>query len=307
MARKKAADKAAKRCARRLRADADAAYDRGIDLVESGRYDEAEPLMRQAYDVRRRIDGDRHLETANVAFELGRCLTAMECFDEAVQLQLLSHALDVWQREPAIVHTAYAQLIDGASYTAGICFSALGRYAEAEPLLRRALEATKKVEVGAFLIPTSIAACNLGVCLNGLCRYDEADRLLRPAVDAWLRAGGELNGVERMFVREHAACLVRLGRGAEVRPLLRSALKMDGCRWCFNPACAAFGQTASGSRRCKLYRCARCFAARYCGKECQGAALAGGAPGRVHQAVYFRSARSDRQRWAVCDSRQLSQ
>jgi len=48
----------------------------GRFLSDAGRPKEAEPLLREAYDTRRRTLGDGNILTAEAAAELGRCLVA---------------------------------------------------------------------------------------------------------------------------------------------------------------------------------------------------------------------------------------
>jgi tetratricopeptide (TPR) repeat protein len=100
----------------------------------------------------------------------------------------------------------------------------LGKQAEAEPLLRRVLEARKRT-LGADHADTLTSAMNLGMALHDQGRLAEAEPLLRPALEARERTLGAHNADTLMSVCKLGMLLKAQGKLAEAEPLLRRALE----------------------------------------------------------------------------------
>jgi tetratricopeptide (TPR) repeat protein len=100
----------------------------------------------------------------------------------------------------------------------------LGKPAEAEPLLRRVLEARKRT-LGADHADTLTSAMNLGMALHDQGRLAEAEPLLRPALEARERTLGAHHADTLMSVCKLGMLLKAQGKLAEAEPLLRRALE----------------------------------------------------------------------------------
>jgi serine/threonine-protein kinase len=104
-------------------------------LFRSGAFDEAEELYREALRVRRRTLGDGHRLTADTLFGLGWLLADRGPPERAEAP--LREGLDLWRQWP---EKEWVKVASTQSLLGG-CLTALGRYAEAEPLLLESLAA----------------------------------------------------------------------------------------------------------------------------------------------------------------------
>ena len=104
------------------------------------------------------------------------------------------------------------------------CLDSQGRYAEAEPLYRSALEAMQRVH-GEEHPATLGIVDNLASCLYNLDRYAEAEALHRSALEAMQRVQGEEHPSTLNVFNNLASCLGNLGLIAESDPIHLSALQ----------------------------------------------------------------------------------
>jgi len=103
---------------------------------------------------------------------------------------------------------------------------ALGRYAEAEPLFRQALE------IGAKTIGTEHPDCaaylnNLASLLWDMGRHDEAEPLFRQALEIGEKFSGTEHPTYAIRLNNLALLLQDMGRRDEAEPLFRQALEID--------------------------------------------------------------------------------
>ena len=108
-----------------------------MDLIE-GKYDEAEPLYREALEVRRATLGSRHPGTLASINNLGLLLKAKG--DLAAAEPLLREALE---RRRATLGSGHPDTIKSMNYL-GLVLMAKGVYAAAELLLCKALEGQRE-------------------------------------------------------------------------------------------------------------------------------------------------------------------
>ena len=107
-----------------------------LELKAQGMYEEAEPLFREALDVRREALGDQHLGTLTAINNLGQVLQAKG--DLAAAEPLLREALEVRRETLGDRHPDTLASMNNI----GLLLEAKGDLAAAEPLLREALEGT---------------------------------------------------------------------------------------------------------------------------------------------------------------------
>ncbi len=185
-------------------------------LWKAGRSREALPLAQEALDIRRRILGTVHEDTAESFFNLGAQYEALGEYAKAEPLYL--QAIEIQRIVLGENHPDYvASLI----HLAGL-YQAQGDYARAEPLLRRALEIRKKV-LGENHPDYAASRDALGYLYWVQCDYVRAEPLMRQALEIDKKVLGEnhpdyaasLNGLGMLYKAQ--------GDYARAEPLLRRA------------------------------------------------------------------------------------
>ncbi len=153
----------------------EAAVRRAIGRAFMGRglADDAEPHLRRAQALKREVYGDLDPRTLSSGGDLA--WLAFERGDSEGALQRYRPLVDAFPRNVDVLreHTLandYAAVLNASS-----------RYAEAEPIMRRIVEA---LDGGADSIEASLAYGNLAYALHGLERLDEAGDYYRRALDA---------------------------------------------------------------------------------------------------------------------------
>lgn len=143
----------------------------GRAFMGRGMLDEAEPHLRRAFSLKQQVYGSNDPRTllsggdlAWLAHERGDSDRALERYTDL--LARLARGLD-----PAREHT----LINDYA----VVLNSRGRYAEAEPLLRRLVEAVERGQGG---ISAGLAYGNLAYALHGLERLDQAADHYRKAL-----------------------------------------------------------------------------------------------------------------------------
>ncbi|PNH04770.1 Kinesin light chain [Tetrabaena socialis] len=184
-----------------------------------GRYMEAEPLSRQALELRRRVLGEEHPDTANSIHNLAACIYAQGRYAEAEPLsrQALELRLLVLGEE----HPNTASSINNLAN----CISDQGRYAEAELLYRQALELRQQV-LGEEHPDTASSISNLASCIQDQGHYVEAEPLYRQALELRQRVLGEEHAFATNSINNLAGCIDAQGRYTEAEPLCRQALEL---------------------------------------------------------------------------------
>jgi tetratricopeptide (TPR) repeat protein len=144
----------------------------------AGRMDEAARLARQALTLMTRLLGEDHPSVLTTKGRLAKFLEAASDFEGAlpVRLDVLARMRALPNHEPLRVAAAMD--------SAGVTLTRLGRYAEAEPYLREALELRLR-DLGAEHFATAVSMLHLGACLALQSRFDEAEPMLLAAEVIW--------------------------------------------------------------------------------------------------------------------------
>src|SRR5262249_35521846 len=159
-----------------LSEDACRLHDAAMEAFGGGRVDEAEELFRRALALFEQVDGQEHPDVAAVLGNLGavledRCgyLAAEECYVRAAAI------MDSIEAESKIYEDDedMARLRLQSIYNLGRIYRMQGRYAQAEPTLRRALSFAEGT-FGAESLEASGALNNLGMFGKFAGRFDEA-------------------------------------------------------------------------------------------------------------------------------------
>ncbi|MFN7996555.1 MAG: serine/threonine-protein kinase [Bryobacteraceae bacterium] len=151
----------------------------GGSYLALGLYDQAQPLLEQAYGLRRRILGEVHLDVAASQDRLAQILRAKGKFveEEAMLRQVLTVRRRLLGANSALAGRTLADL--------GECLYQQSRTNEAEPLLWRAIEISPKNT------DTLAGAQNyLALVLETKGAYEEAVRLLRSSAAICARVYG---------------------------------------------------------------------------------------------------------------------
>src|SRR5215471_7291936 len=159
-------------------------HDAAMEACEGGRVDEAERLFRRALALFEQVDGGEHLDAAAVLGDLGavledRCdyLAAEECY---VRAATITEAIEVESK----IYTDdedVARLRLRSLDNLGRIHRTQGRYAQAEPVIRRALNFAE-LTFGAESLEVSGALNNLGMFGKFAGRFDEASDCYRRAL-----------------------------------------------------------------------------------------------------------------------------
>jgi tetratricopeptide (TPR) repeat protein len=155
---------------------ATALNDQALNLHQTGRYDDAEPLYRQALEITERTLGPDHPDYATRLNNLAGLLQDTARYDAAEPLY--RQALEIREKTLGLDHPDYAIRLNNLAELLRVT----GRYDAAEPLYRQALEITEKT-LGPDHPAYAIRLNNLALLLQATGRYDAAEPLHRQALE----------------------------------------------------------------------------------------------------------------------------
>ena len=145
----------------------------GQTYAQLGVYDKAEPLLRQAYELRRRILGDNHPDVAASLDSLGTVIRLDGRYTEAEPFFRRALAIRLKALGPQNENTAITMA------NLGECLYLEDKYSESESLLRKALAIERQLNS-----PAGSGCRNyLALVLQARGDYGEAAELLREAVE----------------------------------------------------------------------------------------------------------------------------
>jgi serine/threonine-protein kinase len=225
-------------------------------------YDDAEPLLRESFDLRETHDAGP-LDMASSYHELGKLAYLRGDMDAALENYRIGHDLrlaDLGADDPVVasslfgigtVHryrddleeaaAAFAQALDimhrsGADDASGELdqllgaiadtYQAMGRLDDAERAFRELLERSRRIR-GDGHVETAEAALSLATLLRRMDgREAEADPLYREAIEIFRETLGRHSATSQA-INNYAVFLRGSGRPEEARPLHYEALEMD--------------------------------------------------------------------------------
>jgi tetratricopeptide (TPR) repeat protein len=191
----------------------------GRQLLQQRGHAEAEPLLREALAIRRRVLGGDHPDTATSLHNLAVDLDARGQYAEAEPL--LREALAIRRRVLGVDHPDTAASLIELAFN----LDARGQYAEAEPLLREALAICRRV-LGDDHPQTATSLNNLARNLDARGKYSEAEPLLRQALEINRHVLGAEHADTANSLNNLALNLDARGQRAAAEPLLREALEI---------------------------------------------------------------------------------
>jgi non-specific serine/threonine protein kinase/serine/threonine-protein kinase len=184
----------------------------GDAYVSLALFDEAEPLLERALDIRRAELGEDHPDTLSSAWRLGVVQKERGRFREAERIQR-----DVLARRRRVLGEDHADTIRSMS-AVGIALHRQGRYDEAETLFRSAMELARP-KFGDEDRATSRPTKNLGVALAALGRLGEAEASYAAALRVERRKLGESHMATLVGASDLAYIIMAQGRLDEAEAL----------------------------------------------------------------------------------------
>ena len=188
-----------------------------LAYTDLGRYDEAEPLFREATEIVINGPGKEYPGYANVLNNLARLLERMGRYDEAEPL--FREASDIVAKTRGEDHPEHATNLNNLAEL----LVRTGRYDEAEPLFRGAIEIIAKV-LGKEYPGYASVLNNLAELFIRTGRYDEAEPLLWEALKITANALGKEHQTYAIRLNNLAELLGVTGRYDEAEPLYCDAL-----------------------------------------------------------------------------------
>ncbi|UCC31020.1 MAG: serine/threonine protein kinase [Phycisphaerales bacterium] len=189
----------------------------GCVYTNLGIFDKAEPLLKEALELRRVYLGDAHPDTVSSMNNLGKSLMYDHRLSDAEAL--LRRAMEIGRSTLGEDHPETIASISSLSWT----LQSGGRYAEAEPLCREALEAHRRA-FGDEHPKTLVAINALSWLLQCRNNFEEAETLSREALQTGLRIFGEESLYTAESMNVLGVLLVVRDRLSEAEPFVLRAL-----------------------------------------------------------------------------------
>jgi non-specific serine/threonine protein kinase/serine/threonine-protein kinase len=175
-----------------------------------------EALDRAAATIDRRFEAEPASRAA-VHAALGNTFGSLGALERA--LHHLERAADESQR----IHGDESLLTESARNDLAIVYRRMGRYADAERILR-AMLVVREQRLGSTHRETVATRLNLGSILAQAGRLAEAEPLIRSAVGDFAEVLGDDHGDTMLARQHHASALLNLDRKSEAEPLIARVL-----------------------------------------------------------------------------------
>jgi CHAT domain-containing protein/tetratricopeptide (TPR) repeat protein len=185
----------------------------------TGEYAKAEPLYKEALEIRQKVLGREHPDTALSLNNLALLYQAMG--DYAKAEPLLTGALEMRQKVLGREHPDTAQSLNNLA----LLYQAMGDYAKAEPLLTEALEIRQKV-LGREHPDTAQCLNNLAALYWVMGDYAKAESLFKEALEIRQKVLGPEHRDTAQSLNNLAVLYQAMGDYAKAEPLLTGALEM---------------------------------------------------------------------------------
>ena len=185
---------------------------------ELGLHRQAEPLLRQAVEIRRTLFGGDHPDTLISMGDLALLYHKQGRYDEAEPLYL--ETLATSRRVLGDDHPDTLSPLNNLA----LLYKHLGRYDEAEPLYLEALAASKRIR-GDDHPSTLLTMNNLTALYDRQGRYDEAEPLYLETLEAQRRVLGDDHPDTLITMNNLALLYVNQSRYDEAEPLTLEVLE----------------------------------------------------------------------------------
>lgn len=185
---------------------------------------DAEPVLREALELRRHHLGEDHEDTLQLVHALGSLLSLMGRYEESERHLIAAHKSAARIKGPDDQVT-----LRNAGTLAGL-YRRMGRHAEAERLWTATLEAQRRT-LGPDHPDTLQASHNIGVVYAVQGRLDEAEAIWRDVIERRRRTLGTDSADYRNTLDNLGVLLMDRGRFAEATPILEDALAFSRRRF----------------------------------------------------------------------------
>jgi tetratricopeptide (TPR) repeat protein len=193
----------------------------GTVYTSLGLYDQAIPLVRKSFALRRDLWGPSHPEVASSLTHLGEVLTLKSDYDEAEQR--LREALAIRQQVFGKGSTEAAETLTQLARV----LKSKGKYAEAEPLIRDALAIRRALHGQKPNADVASSLEDLGLNYYDRGEYEKSVPLLREAVAMHKDLHKGAPHPDYAVAMDNLAYgLMSLGKPDEAEPIIRLALSM---------------------------------------------------------------------------------
>jgi tetratricopeptide (TPR) repeat protein len=189
----------------------------GYFLNSQGSYRQAEPLYEHAFEIRRAVLGEQHLDTAQSLNNLAALYQIQSKYEEAELL--FKQTLKIRRAVLGEQHRLTAWSLNNL----GELYRSQGRYEEAEPLYKQALKIRRAV-LGEQHPDIALSLNSLGLLYQSQGRYEEAERSYKEALAIWQAVLGEQHPDTAQGLNNLGELYRIRGRYEEAEPLLKMAL-----------------------------------------------------------------------------------
>jgi tetratricopeptide (TPR) repeat protein len=189
----------------------------GRCLYKTAAYEEARPYLERALDIRKKVLGEDHPDTAMALNNLANLLSDQSSYEEAQPLY--ERALAIRKKVLGEEHSLTAASLNNLA----LLLSDQGSYEEARPYLERALDIYVKV-LGEEHPNTASTLNNLANLLYDQSSYEEARPLYERTLDIYVKVLGEEHPNTASTLNNLANLLYDQGSYEEARPLYERAL-----------------------------------------------------------------------------------
>ena len=184
-----------------------------------GRYEEAEPLLLQALEMRKRILGENHADVATSLNNLAGLYKSQGRYEQAEPF--LVQALEMRKRIFRENHPHVATSLNNLAYL----YYFQGRYEEVEPLLVQALEIFKRI-FGENHLHVASSLNNLALLYKSQGRYEQSEPFLVQALEMTKRVLGVNHPDVAQSLNNLAGLYCNQGRYQPAEPLYLEALSI---------------------------------------------------------------------------------
>ena len=184
---------------------------------DTGRYQEAEPLLKEALAIRRKRLGNDHPSVAQSLNNLAVLYYETGRYQEAEPLY--KEALAIYRKLFGNDHPDVARSLNNLA----VLYKATGRYQEAEPLYKEALAIYRKT-LGNDHPLVAQSLNNLALLYSDTGRYQEAEPLYKEALAIYRKRLGNDHPAVAASLNNLATLYHQTGRYQEAEPLLNEAL-----------------------------------------------------------------------------------
>lgn len=190
-----------------------------LALGKQGKYDEAEDLVRQALEERRRVSGEEHPQTLHLLHTLGFLLSEQGKYKQAEDVQR-----EVLRLFNEVLGLDHPYTLAGTNNLA-TTLSRQGIHEEAGKLLRQVPDSSTRVQ-GSEHPATLSAMANLAWMLSEMGEYEEAELLHLQLLDIRRRLRW-LEDPETLLVSDNLALVLRKqGKHREAEQAIRETLEV---------------------------------------------------------------------------------